>query len=133
MLATKKFKNQEEIAAHYNVWPSTVSMRLDKYRAPKINFAELMPWELSVDDRNQRPARQLRLHIRSKLEYETLSEKEEESHAAWVSSLQAKILTFDDEKGWEYIKRNEGHENFVVVLPDGHELPQETIDLYRMD
>ncbi|MEF3112433.1 hypothetical protein [Streptomyces chrestomyceticus] len=145
MLVRGDFQNQKEIAKHYKVDKAAVSRRLSKFSEPLIDFASLMPWDLTVEDRNQRPARALRLHLRSKLENETLSEAEERSHAAWISDLRARghilmfnpaktdeDLTSSEDRGWKYVDRDDSHEDFVAVLPEGHELPQETVDLYRM-
>ncbi|MFF4223204.1 hypothetical protein ACFYZH_10100 [Streptomyces abikoensis] len=132
-LARGDFKNQKEIAEHYGVKESSVSEKLSPFKEPPIRYRALLPWSvLDKDWRNPRPARSLRLHLKSRMADHTLTSEEEATHSEWIDGLKRKTLTYSQEDGWKYVERKPEHEDFVAVLPQNNDLAPETIELYRI-
>ncbi|MFE9120860.1 hypothetical protein [Streptomyces sp. NPDC007172] len=133
LLAKKVFENQKEIADYYGVSEAAVSIRLAPFKDPKIDFRSLMPWKVASKHRGGPPGRALRLHLRAKLENHTLTEKHAQQHAAWLADMSKLVVNYDQSEGWSYQERKPEHGNLLIVLPESHELPSETVELYRME
>ncbi|MFD9569721.1 hypothetical protein ACFWBI_07740 [Streptomyces sp. NPDC059982] len=134
-LALGKYKNQAEIAKAFGVSKAAVTMALAPYKEGKIDYRSYMPWEFAEagDASNPRPARMLRLHLRAQLQSHTLSERDASTHADWLAGMKTRTLAYSPEKRWHYVPRTAEHGDLVAVLPEGSDLPAETVTLYRRD
>ncbi|MCZ4097322.1 MULTISPECIES: hypothetical protein [unclassified Streptomyces] len=133
LLAKGEYRNQKEIADAYGVSEAAVSMKLAPFKEKKIDYKAILPWQVLPEHwRNPRPARSLRLHLRSKLENHTLSAAEVSEHDKWLDSLESQTLNYSQEAGWVYVPRTPEHGDSVAFLPSGNDLAPETVDLYRM-
>ncbi|MFD9792326.1 hypothetical protein ACFWXK_15405 [Streptomyces sp. NPDC059070] len=131
-LARKDFKNQKEVAQHYGVTEAAVSARLAPFKEQKINFKELMPWDVASKHRTGRQGRALRLHLRFELENHTLSEAEEQQHTEWLRRMEREVITYSEADGWAYVERKPEHGDLLIALPADSSLPRETEDLFRL-
>ncbi|MFJ4474854.1 hypothetical protein [Streptomyces xanthochromogenes] len=132
-LAKGKYKDKAAIAKAYGVSKSAVTKALSPYEEEKIDYRGLMPWDFhtATDAYNPRPARMLRLHLKARLQNHNLSQKEADEHVVWIASLADRTLAYSEEKRWHYVPRTPDHNGLVAVLPEGVELPVETITLYE--
>ncbi|GAA2917046.1 hypothetical protein GCM10020221_11410 [Streptomyces thioluteus] len=135
-LAKREFKNQAEIARFFGTSEAAVSQALSEYKEPRINYRELLPlpWQKTLTGntwRNARPARALRLHLRAMKQPHELSAADAEAHAEWIEGLATHTLEYTEEHGWKYVPRRPDHSDFVVILPEDHDLAEDVIKLYR--